>query len=286
MRVFDVHYIEDGYQKGPYPVASLQVPLTELSASGVEIVPVVYIENEVFLSSYEYSLDELPKLLYEEIGRVLVENGWTEPIEEIQIDCDWTPSTREKFFEFVGHLRNLSQIQLSATIRLHQLKYVDETGVPPVDHGVLMFYNMGDLRSPNETNSILNLEEARKYVSNDMRYPLKLVPALPNFSWGVLFRNDKIQSILNNVSPDLYESSLFAKSAENEYECRERCFISGSWIYPGDLIRLESVEDALFMEAHQLLKKSITQFDEVIVYHLSNELSSRLPPDRLKDLLP
>lgn len=47
-----------------------------------------------------------------------------ENVKEIQIDCDWTASTQEAYFEFLHYLKEKAkdkQIQLSATIRLHQL---------------------------------------------------------------------------------------------------------------------------------------------------------------------
>ena len=68
-----------------------------------------------------------------------------ENVKEIQIDCDWTASTQEAYFEFLHYLKEKAkdkQIQLSATIRLHQLSMTP----PPVDRGILMMYNTGDVK--------------------------------------------------------------------------------------------------------------------------------------------
>ncbi len=73
----------------------------------------------------------------------------------LQIDCDWTTKTAPKYFYFLQQIREkldahedggtfASLAMLSATIRLHQVKYPEKSGMPPVDKGVLMFYNMGE----------------------------------------------------------------------------------------------------------------------------------------------
>ena len=63
---------------------------------------------------------------------------------------------------------------LSATIRLHQLKFIGESGIPPVDKGLLMCYNMGDLHRLRISNSILETAELKKYIKQLSVYPLKL----------------------------------------------------------------------------------------------------------------
>ena len=78
---------------------------------------------------------------------------------------------------------------LSATIRLHQVKYYKQAGIPPVDRGMLMFYNMGKLNALTAENSIYNSNDAAGYIETVDDYPLKLDLALPAFSWAVHFRN-------------------------------------------------------------------------------------------------
>ena len=54
---------------------------------------------------------------------------------------------------------------MSATIRLHQVKYRADTGVPPVDRGMLMAYNLLPPDQAGERSSILDnreLGEGRK----------------------------------------------------------------------------------------------------------------------------
>ena len=55
----------------------------------------------------------------------------------IQIDCDSTISTKEKYFNLLVFLSDYIDC-VSATIRLHQINYFRVTGVQTVNRGVLM----------------------------------------------------------------------------------------------------------------------------------------------------
>jgi hypothetical protein len=113
---------------------------------GIAVVPVVYFANAVFRNLRPPDVDTLAVSVWRETW-IIAQRGRVR-FSELQIDCDWTDSTRASFFRCAGLLRRKSAergIALSATIRLHQVKYFERTGIPPVDRGMLMFYNMGEL---------------------------------------------------------------------------------------------------------------------------------------------
>ena len=191
LRFFDVKW--NANQNAAFPTAVLQWEDKNLP-KGTEIIPVVYITNET-ISLTKKEIDA--KLLVENIAfkinsllkKIDQENY---PVREVQFDCDWTDTTKERYFSFLKNIKQRleKQPEISATIRLHQVKFFKKTGIPPVDKGVLMFYNMGDLTNKKESNSILNLEVAKQYLGKLEQYPLDLDVALPLFSWGVQFRED------------------------------------------------------------------------------------------------
>ena len=105
-----------------------------LMPKGMEIIPVVYIVNDCFKANTKTnpissdksgwkSSDETPRQLADKIlNRILQMNEANdiENVKEIQIDCDWTASTKDAYFEFLHFLKEKAkdkQIQLSATIR-------------------------------------------------------------------------------------------------------------------------------------------------------------------------
>jgi len=195
IRFFDISVSEHGR---PYPKAPIR-STSKLSAD-FEVVPVVFIENESLKKIPIDSIESLSKSILTKIEFLAKTELEITQLSEIQLDCDWSKSTKAQFFKLVESIKKQSAKKISVTVRLYQLKYPEQTGVPPADCGVLMYYNMGQLKNPDERNSILNNEIGEKYLTNAKQYPIELSLALPVFSWSVLFRAGKFQGILNNLS--------------------------------------------------------------------------------------
>jgi hypothetical protein len=71
-------------------------------------------------------------------------------------------------------------------------QYRERTGVPPVDRGMLMFYNMGKLSAEPGARSIYDADAAERYLARVGEYPLPLDLALPIWSWTVQVRDGAI----------------------------------------------------------------------------------------------
>lgn len=182
-------------------------------------------------------------------------------IQEWQLDCDWSSSTRESFFRFAARIREklkTENTRLSATIRLHQIKYADKTGIPPVDRGMLMFYNMDNVRDPDTQNSILDLDVAAQYLSGFDRYPLPLDLALPTFSWAVWQRDDKTIGLLYPFDAStLEDTSRVKKLSDQQFELLKSTYLDGRFIYAGDVLRLEVAKPEQLLEAMDMLQNHL-----------------------------
>jgi hypothetical protein len=185
-------------------------------------------------------------------------------VHEVQIDCDWTESTESQYFHLLDEMRYIMHaqgIQLSATIRLHQLR----SAAPPVDKGVLMLYNTGSFKHPDTQNSILSYEDARPYLKKALRYNLHLDYAFPNFGWGIWFRNNTFQAILHQQ--DFTNDTLYEQISDTHFRViKDHCVQEGYWLQRGDIIRKEVAEMAVIEQLKQQLP-----FDKqtsVIMYHL------------------
>lgn len=182
--------------------------------------PVVFLKNDVFLSPH-------PGLA----ARVMAEVEQRIPHPaELQLDCDWTDRTRDAYFAF---LRELRGPKLSATIRLHQVKFRERTGVPPVQRGMLMFYNMGPWSADPSRRAIFDETSARQYVARVDDYPLPLDVALPIYSWVAVVRDDKVIDLLQSMDPD--ERPDFV---ENGVVTRD-AFLHGALLRAGDRLKVE-----------------------------------------------
>lgn len=272
IRFFDVDW--NIPKNAPVPISSVSIDTTGLG--GREIIPTVYITNRAMANiSYEDVPDLSEKILHR-IDKI----AGKIPFHEIQMDCDWSEKSRDNYFRLLDHLRTklvARQIKLSATIRLHQIKYYNITGVPPIDRGMLMFYNMGDIRDIAEENSILNLKTAEKYLENFDEYPVHLDIALPVFSWGVVLRNDETIHLINSLRAEqLKDETRFKFLQPQVVKVIKSTYINGYYLYQDDFIRLEGVSmDALEESAEMLAELVEGDSLRVCFYHLDTPTIER-----------
>ncbi len=204
-----------------------------------QYIPVIYLKNEIFEHSKDYSVDSLCKNIWNLVQKL--DHDQNLQPNTIQFDCDWTESTKEPYFLFLKKFKRLSHLPLSATIRLHQIKYSFKTGVPPVEKGVLMFYNMGEISAENN-NAIYDQHLSEKYLSNLENYPLILDIALPIFSWSIQIRNGHVQQLLNKMNNAHFDKDVhFTVINTNRYLVKSSCFKGGYYFIEGDEIKVEKV---------------------------------------------
>lgn len=250
--------------KRTFPVASIKGRMTDLPQ---EVIPTLYIENAVFKHA-----DTTKKLLASQVWeKIASQNNFlgVETIQEIHVDCDWTASTKDQYFQFLVDLGTLSKKEISSTVRLHQVKYAERTGVPPVKKAVLMCYNMGEIQNPQEENSILHFETLKSYAASASQYPLPLDVALPIFEWTVVFRNNKFAFILNTT--EVYKDQQLARASDkNEYTCIKSCRFGDKVLLKGDILRREVITDDNLEKAIHFLDTKISSYS-LIFYHLDEQ---------------
>lgn len=187
LRFFDVVLDRNGE---PMPNATLR--FSAKLPRKVEVVPVVFIVNDVMKNVK--NTDGLAEKVLKRILQIC--ETYDIDVKEVQIDCDWTLTSRRNYRTFLSQLRRLAaakQLALSATIRLHQLSQP----VPPVDKGVLMMYNTGDFTDLRCEHPILDLRDVVPYLKHLSGYRLPLSPAYPLFSYRLLFRNGHYKGVLH-----------------------------------------------------------------------------------------
>ncbi|MCG3680294.1 hypothetical protein [Aliarcobacter butzleri] len=235
----------------------LELLKTNIKETPKNFIPVIYITNET-MKNVDYSL----------VSKAILETLKNYKFDEIQIDCDWSLSTRSNYFNLLEDLKEKLNKKISATIRLHQIKYYTKTGIPPVDYGVLMYYNMSNIGDFNTKNSILDNEIAKKYHYNFDVYPLKLKLALPLYSQAIQFREEKAISLFEGVEEKDFNND-FEKLENNRYKVLNSHYFKGRYIYKDDIFRLEnSNEQDIKIALKDFLDLSKNRYDEVIFYTL------------------
>lgn len=249
-----------------------------------EYIPTIYITVECL---YKSGLQDMPILadnIYKTVESICRKNNIQ--YKEIQIDCDWTPQTKQKYFSLIqtlsDTLHSLNKT-ISTTIRLHQIKYYKKTGIPQSDRGMLMFYNMGNISCNGNKNSIFNKEDAEKYIQFIRAYPLELDIALPLFSWGIICSNSHVIQLINSID-EFYKkhSKDLIKIKKNEYISVKSFLYKGMYITKGETITIEQITPETCLEAAEMIsnyispnkKRTISIFDYSSLIKENYEINS------------
>lgn len=271
LRYFDVDW-SPSFEM-PVPVGVLDVgdyyeTGLDLKLAGIQVVPTVYIVNRVFEKNF--NADSLAQ----KISRKLKESSeyisfqlynyghdfehaeetpdWSLPdslspsamflsgIQEIQLDCDWTASTRDRYFDFLKAMKKANPaLKISCTVRLHQFRDRAKAGIPPVDKGTLMCYNMAPPKDIKTRDAIYDADLAEGYLRAG-EYPLPLEAALPLFSWGALFHENQFKGLASGLTEaEVKDNPLFAPESEGRYRFTQDTVFSEVYMREGDFVRLD-----------------------------------------------
>ena len=259
-RFFDIEKVNGKF----HPVAIITKDPT--FKTDKEIVPVVFIKNDVF---YDITLDELDFLAQNVAS--LIKKKQTEfqfkNSEEIQIDCDWTAGTNKQYFHFLKRLKEISKKDITCTLRLHQVKNSKLSGFPPVSKVYLMCYSTSSPLENSDRNSILDVAILKDYLKNIEKYPIAIDVALPIYSWGIVTNHLGKHKLINALSKQDLENPNFKKISETEIEITKDGFYFGNYLNKGFTIKVEEISQAQLNEVKKFLAKKITDF-HFVYYHL------------------
>ena len=232
------------------------------SIGSFKVIPVIYIKNEVMLNSKE-NLEKLADKILDYISQINRTNNIAS--SELQIDCDWTLTSKDNFMKFMKILKSKTSDTLSATIRLHQIKYAKTTGVPAADYGVLMYYNMGKIAA-DHSNSIYDRKIAEQYLSKISEYPLPLKVALPIFSWAVQIRTNKVVGLSAKITKDDLILADFEILTDNLYKVNRSHYLKGSLLNKNDVLKVEKVSKQELKNMTSDLKKNLKETPSEIIF--------------------
>ena len=270
VRIMDVD-IDDNGEAVPISPITFKENLPDT----IKIVPVVFIVNDILKGIDTPRLDKLSAHIVDFVGAKVKQAG-KQDYRELQIDCDWTATTRDSYFYLLKQITKRTSVQhkiLSATLRLHQLKNQKTSGIPPVNRVMLMCYNMGNLRKYGTQNSILELSELKKYLNGNVSdYPLPMDVGLPLFSWAVAFRDKQYIGISKSLKyTSLIDKNQFKFIGKNLYKTVTDLPQYG--LKSGDEIRWEAVsEDDLNHAAAYISPFIKTDSLNIIYFHLDDAL--------------
>jgi hypothetical protein len=291
VRFFDVDY--NPYSKEPLPVATIWD--ISFNKSNPEITPSIFITNEVVLKSDTKQLDSLAVRMakrIEQIGKKMndtkadvIASNIVYPkdyykqkdykplnydsvraaesaklkvaFKEILIDCDWTEKSQKNYFYLLKQIKSqFPSSKIAVTIRLWQYKYASKAGIPPVDKGLLMCYNITKPDDLLTKNSIATNEELAQYITHG-DYKLKLDIALPLYSWAVAFRGNQFKGILSDYDQLIKDTSKVKKTSDTKYVLQDDILVGQTYLRNGDEIRIEKISDSELDKMISIIKNKI-----------------------------
>lgn len=278
LRLFDI-VVNQGAMPPEEPVvpnATLTFPFVssqydwELrpTLSSLHYVPTVYITNEamrIMASDVEQWAAKIVERMCNMVSYNLIPN-----VEEFQLDCDWTASTEQSFFDLCRAMKSaLKEVdrsyRLSSTIRLHQLS----RKAPPVDYGVLMVYNTGNFADPDARNSIIDPVDVEPYLKKLGSYRLPLDVAYPLYTWQLLFRNRQFAGLLRDVA--VADTTDFEPIGDNTHRALRDVASTRTIIRKGDVVRTETSDYKAVSEVKQMIDSRIASPNtSVVLYHLDD----------------
>lgn len=248
------------------------IPLAKVRSFDANIfdawyIPVIFITNRTFSEISEEQLHLLVKNISDLTEDIRVKNQLPE-ITEIQIDCDWTESTKDAYFHFLKILKERTDIPISCTLRLHQIKYSRKTGIPPVAKGYLMCYATSDPTEESVRNSILDIGLMKNYTASIGDYPLDFDIALPIYSWAIVTNHLGKIKLINNVSESDLDTTFFKEKSSHLFDVTSDTFFRGMYLNKGFTVKVETISPQLLYEAKQYLHQKIRRPYDIIYYHL------------------
>jgi hypothetical protein len=280
LRLFDVDWSDA--DAAPRPVAPLVVGHTAMGAPAlppnVEAVPVIFIRERVLSRLDPDASRRLAEDIWRNVEARMARVAGGTPTRELQIDCDWTESTRATYFALLDQLAkhaHRSGATLSATIRLHQIKYRERTGVPPVARGMLMFYNMGRIGPDPDSQAIFDPDRAADYLTRLSEYPLPLDVALPIWSWVRHVRGDRVVGLMQDTGlADLKNQQWLRPISARRFEVMETAFLDGVLLRRGDFLDTEDSTPSTTRAAAALLAPRLAAAAggrTIALFHLSEK---------------
>lgn len=266
MKFFEVNY---SAELSNYPESKMDWWRADVPDNIQEVVPTVYLRNVVFLKSTKEELDNLADNVYFLINKFADDKFRGRiTVNEMQMDCDWTPTSKDNYFYFLEKLKAISGKHISCTLRLYPYKYRETMGIPPVDKVTLMCYNLlNPFENPNKV-SILDMEELEAYLRATKQYPIHIDVALPVYSWAQVYHNEKFSEVMY---PDTTQfKNFWNRDKPLWYNITQDTIINNVYLREGDKIKYEEISEETLQRAITILKKYIDFDDQttVALYHL------------------
>ncbi len=282
LHVFDVD-IQPGLSE---PVPSFIID-TIKSVDKIEYIPIAYLTLDA-LEYYRSNKNEakLATRMTTLISHISRKNHCR--FDKFVLDFDWNVSNQDSYFtllDTLSSLLNKQGIELSITLRLHQLRLADGMEAPPIDTLLLMCYNMNAPRPIATQNSIFNTSDFQSYAQYISSYPRNLEIVLPVFSQWIWFRNHEAKGLLRGASEYQFENNpKYRKMGSGMYEVTEDFTRGTLKLIKGDRIKHEKISKKDLISMVDILGNQDLDSPKVSLFDLQSLVERHEMQDVIEEL--
>lgn len=233
------------------------------------VVPVIFITNRVWEGISQQEIELLAERIVASAGYIRNKFGFNE-VTEVQFDSDWTASTRDAYFAFLTYVADLTGLEITTTLRMHQLKDSKIMGIPPVKKCYLMCYSAD---APTDADiSFPDMELLKSYMQYLEDYPIRLDIVLPIYSRVLMTDQMGATQVHMGWTRKMLESSeSFKKLSEGVFAVAEEGLFSGVYLSEGSLVDVEEIDPSLIKDARKLLESNLKGNFNYVYYHLDSD---------------
>ncbi len=279
IKIFDVVFNE--WQQRPLPLAQVEfdtASLKWLKSSGIEIVPVLYINNDLLEKVNPDRInalaDRIMMLLKTRLDQFDIINE-----KIIHIDCDWSVASKEKYFDLLQYMEILpffTNKQITVAVRPRQVENSVQYGIPPVKRAVY-------------TLDVQN-EEFKPDLIKD--YPIELDLLLPLFNDPVVFRNGAVIGAISGLPDSVWMNDKVCRIAgehpeatktTNHFEVINDTVVRLNYLKTGDQIKYPGWDTAMVSRLAGFIQSNLKSLEPTIILNQLDSVKIRqYNPSQLK----
>lgn len=262
IKIFDVVFNE--WQQRPLPLAQVEfdtASLKWLKSSGIEIVPVIYINNDLLEKVNPDRInalaDRVMMLLKTRLDQFDILNEKT-----IHIICDWSVLSKEKYFDLLTYFQLLpffSDKQISISVRPKQVENSNQYGTPPVKRVIYT----------------LDVQDEKFDPSAIGKYPLPMDISLPLFNDPIVFRNNSAMGAISGIPDSTWQNEKVCQKAGDYFEVMRDTVVHFHYFKKGDQIEYKFGDTAAPRRIAALIKDQLKSQESTIILNQLDSIKIR-----------
>lgn len=259
--------IWDQARNRPDPIDKLNITptaLEQLKKDSIQIIPSVLLTNDCLKKISPQAVDELGERINYLLAGMLNYYG-LDSVGEVQIDCNWTAETREKYFALLQYLKPLPLFinnRLTATLQLHHVRQSEALGVPPVNRGML-YCGLDFPTSASNALLIPDTATLKEYRPAIEHYALPLDITLRLADEKLWYREKQLSGVVSNMPDAVFTLRDCFRFEDGQQVVLKDTLMYGWELKTGDRIRsvkplYQNLREALRILSPALSSPSIT----------------------------